>query len=588
MLAGRQGSKADPTVLVEIEQEQGSRITDFLLRGTSVSQQFPGHLRLHKEDHSEASAAPSSNSSDLVEQVLHAFCQATGWAAVATADPKQPRTRTRAPEYDPLHRQWSVVSALPMDGMLDALEMNSMPAVSESAAQTLLDGIAALIRRVDETERVVWRQEAELASNIGLSMKVDDQEELASKIDELLAQTASAMGCDAAAIYLLDDATSVLKMRGCIGLPKSRLAAPPRPLRGSLGDLEALLGNAVLIEDIASMPQWQSPEEFGSALVIPIGTLQMPQGTLWLWSERRKTFNANEVELGKRAAGELMSILERRILCKEVSSARQVNRAVDEIATRQATRLPDDQPLDRRIDIAGITESGDAVSTQFHAWTLRPDQQILACIGGAKTNGLDGCMVATTLQTTTQVLWHQALTATQLMRQTNDHLWGLGEGDWRSAMSLVEIDPASGQGCLCTAGRGISFLISTNGFRPLATSGPLLATQPEAVFSVERFTLEPRDVLLMFSPLPPKVVQQSAHEFNELLRTAHGLLSKPAKYAIDQLSRRWIELGLPYDVEKSIVWIARANPTPKKKPRPLAQTLSSGSDLKPRRTRKSR
>lgn len=553
-----------------------------------MSQQFPGHLRLHKEDHSEASSAPISSSSDLIEQVLHAFCQATGWAAVATAEPKQPRTRTRPPEYDPNSRNWSVVSALPMDGMLDAMEMNAMPAVSENSAQQLLNGIAALIRRVDEAERTVWRQEAELAANIGLSMKVDDQEELATKIDDLLAQTAAAIGCDAAAIYLLDDATSVLKMRGCIGLPKSRLTAPPRPLRGSLGDLEALLGNAVLIEDIASMPQWQSPEEFGSAMVIPIGTIQMPQGTLWLWSERRKTFNANEVEICKRAAGELMSILERRLLCKEVSAARQVHRAVDEIATRQASRLPDDQPLDRRIDMAGMTDSGDSVSTQFHSWTLRPDQQIVACIGGAKASGLDGCMVATTLQTTTEVLWHQALTASQLMRQTNDHLWGLGEGDWRSAMSMVEIDPATGQGSLCTAGRGNSFLITTNGFRPLATSGPLLATQPEAVFSVERFTLEPRDVLLMFSPLPAKIIQQSAHEFNELLRTAHSLLGKPAKEVIDKLSRRWLELGLPYDVEKSMLWITRTNPSGKKKPRPLAQTLSSSGNSKPRGTRKSR
>lgn len=553
-----------------------------------MSQQFPGHLRLHKEDHSEASSAPISSSSDLIEQVLHAFCQATGWAAVATAEPKQPRTRTRPPEYDPNSRNWSVVSALPMDGMLDAMEMNAMPAVSENSAQQLLNGIAALIRRVDEAERTVWRQEAELAANIGLSMKVDDQEELATKIDDLLAQTAAAIGCDAAAIYLLDDATSVLKMRGCIGLPKSRLTAPPRPLRGSLGDLEALLGNAVLIEDIASMPQWQSPEEFGSAMVIPIGTIQMPQGTLWLWSERRKTFNANEVEICKRAAGELMSILERRLLCKEVSAARQVHRAVDEIATRQASRLPDDQPLDRRIDMAGMTDSGDSVSTQFHSWTLRPDQQIVACIGGAKASGLDGCMVATTLQTTTEVLWHQALTASQLMRQTNDHLWGLGEGDWRSAMSMVELDPATGQGSLCTAGRGNSFLITTNGFRPLATSGPLLATQPEAVFSVERFTLEPRDVLLMFSPLPAKIIQQSAHEFNELLRTAHSLLGKPAKEVIDKLSRRWLELGLPYDVEKSMLWITRTNPSGKKKPRPLAQTLSSSGNSKPRGTRKSR
>lgn len=552
-----------------------------------MSQQFQGHLRLHKEDHPEAQSGTNPNTTLLVDQIMRAFCQATGWAAVPVHATKTPRTRTRAPELDPNTRKWNIVSALPLDGMLDAMEMEAMPAVSEAAAQQLLDSISLLLQRLDDTERTVWRQEAELASNIGLSLKVDDQEELALKIDALLEQTASAIGCDAGAVYLLDDSTSVLKMRSCIGLPKSRLALPPRPLRGSLADLEALLGNAVLIEDIASMTQWQSPEEFGSALVVPLGTLQMPQGTLWFWSERRKTFNSHEVEIAKRAAAELISIIERRILCKEVSTARQVHRDVDEIAIRQASRLPDEQPLDRRIDLAGHTDAGDTVATQFHSWNLRPDQTILACIGGAKANGLDGCMVATTLQTTTELLWSQSLTATQLMRQTNDHMWGLSDGDWRCALSLVELDPATGQGSLCTAGRNSSFLITTNGFRPLATSGPPLATQPEAVFSVERFTLEPLDVLLMFSPLPPKIVQQSAHQFNELLMAARGLLGRPAKEAISTLTRKWLELGLPYDVEKTLLWITRTNPPPKKKTRPLAQSLvSSGS--KPRRTRKDR
>lgn len=553
-----------------------------------MSQQFPGHLRLHKEDSSSTAAASSANSTELVDQVLNAFCQATGWAAVAVAETKHPRTRTRGPESTLENRKWKVVSALPMDGMLDALEMNSMPAVSETDAQKLLDSISAMILRIDEGERTIWRQEAELASNIGFSIKVDDQEELANRIDELLAQTAAAIGCDAAAIYLLDDATSVLKMRACIGLPKSRLAAAPRTLRGSLGDLEALLGNAVLIEDIAAMPQWQSPEEFGSAMVLPIGTLQMPQGTIWFWSERQKTFHATDVEIGKRAAKEIISILERRILSKEISAARQVQRDIDDIATRQLSRLPDDQPLDRRIDLAGTTDSSEGAWTQFHSWTLRPNQSIMACIGGAKASGLDGSMVATTLQTTTEILWQQSLTSSQLMRQTHDRMWGLGEGDWRSSMSIVEIDLTTGQGCLCTAGRGSSFIVTANGFRPLSTSGPLLATQPEAVFSVERFTLDYRDALLMFSPLPAKVIQQSAHQFNELLKVAHSLLGKPAKVIVEQLTRRWLELGLPCDVEKSLLWVARTPYAAKKRPRPIAESLSSSGPSKPRRTGKIR
>jgi hypothetical protein len=172
-------------------------------------------------------------------------------------------------------------------------------------------------------------------------------------------------------------------------------------------------------------------------------------------------------------------------------------------------------------------------------------------------------------------------------------MWGLGEGDWRSALSLLELDVSTGQGSLCTAGRGASYIITSNGFRPLATPGQLLATQPEAVFSHERFTLNSRDALLMFSPLPATIFQKYALEFNDLLRYAHGLLGKPARETIDLLTRRWLELGLPYDVEKSLLWLTKNEATPKKKPRPTSTSLV-GSDsgnptgLKSRRVRKSR
>jgi hypothetical protein len=213
---------------------------------------------LHKEDHAEQ-VVKAANNAGMIEELLQSFSQATGWAPIAVKDEVKTRSRTQAPEFITAHKGWNLVSALPMDGMLDASDLESQPAVSENTAKKLWSSIEKILESLQNAERTVWRQEAELASNIGVTMKVEDQEDLAISLDRSLEQAASAMGCDAAAIYLLDDATSVLKMRSCIGLPKSRLTREPRPLRGALADLEALLGNAVLIEDIATNSSWQSP-----------------------------------------------------------------------------------------------------------------------------------------------------------------------------------------------------------------------------------------------------------------------------------------------------------------------------------------
>ena len=69
------------------------------------------------------------------------------------------------------------------------------------------------------------------------------------RLEAVLRGGTEAVDCQAAALYLLDDATSQLKMRSCWGLPLDRLAAPARPLKGAVADLEALLGHAVVIED---------------------------------------------------------------------------------------------------------------------------------------------------------------------------------------------------------------------------------------------------------------------------------------------------------------------------------------------------
>ena len=54
---------------------------------------------------------------------------------------------------------------------------------------------------------------------------------------------AEAVGCQSAALYLLDDDTSELKMRSCWGLPCDRLAAPARPLRGAVGGPRSPVGS---------------------------------------------------------------------------------------------------------------------------------------------------------------------------------------------------------------------------------------------------------------------------------------------------------------------------------------------------------
>ena len=123
------------------------------------------------------------------------------------------------------------------------------PVVTDrDAAQRLAGSIAELLSELLDTRRVLWQREAELAAGVPGSAP-RGRKAPGRPFGSRIAGGAEAVGGDAIALYLLDEATTELKLRCSWGLPFDRLAAPARPLQGAVADLEALLGHAVVLDD---------------------------------------------------------------------------------------------------------------------------------------------------------------------------------------------------------------------------------------------------------------------------------------------------------------------------------------------------
>ena len=65
----------------------------------------------------------------------------------------------------------------------------------------------------------LWQREAELAAGVPLVPHREDQKHLAARLEAVLRAGAEAVGGDAIALYLLDEATTELKLRCSWGLP---------------------------------------------------------------------------------------------------------------------------------------------------------------------------------------------------------------------------------------------------------------------------------------------------------------------------------------------------------------------------------
>jgi len=366
-------------------------------------------------------------------------------------------------------------------------------------AQQLLASIEQLVARLELAEETIRRQEAELATSMGVTSHSDRGRETADRLESILESVTRSVGAVAGALYLLDDDTSTLKMRSSIGLPKTRLTDPPRELRGSLADLEALLGNAVLLSDIDMMPDWPSPEDFASALVVPVGSMTMPHGTMWFWSDKPRSYSATEVEVANLAAGRVMSEIEQSILGHEVQQSRAMQKQIDTASLIQASMLPDSQILHEDFDVNGWTFQNGSIGGGFHHWDINQQEMMTLSIGNANQPGPEGAIVSTSIQAIVRTLWQSNNTPVSIMRSINDTLWGMQDADRTASMGLIQINPATGYGSICSAGDIQSFVISHRGFRPIGSAGPMVAAQPDTIFQSNRFCLQPGEILLAFT-----------------------------------------------------------------------------------------
>ena len=208
-----------------------------------MKRRYPSHLRIHLED--STSNAPSSDLSrsnnqsglprDEIQDVLRSFTDATSWTVSERPQKNEPingMVGHHLPNQNGVSKRWRLLETIVQDGSLDAEDSTVSSCVPMDRAQHLLASIERLVARLDVAEETVRRQEAELATVVGITSYSDRGRETADRLESILESVARSLGAVAGALYLLDDETSSLKMRSCIGLPKTRLTAPPRELRG--------------------------------------------------------------------------------------------------------------------------------------------------------------------------------------------------------------------------------------------------------------------------------------------------------------------------------------------------------------------
>ena len=459
-----------------------------------MTKTIPNYLRVHRGPRRPVSASASVDATENVQSFWTAYTEATGW-----------RIDTR---YDQagVDAQLELLPAVNADAIADIDSERSLPGVSQSSAKRLAEAASRLSRQLNESRAALRRQDAELAARAAVVVGVEDQRKLADRIETTLAMAAAACGCDAAAMYMLDDETQFLKTRAVFGLPADRLEVPPRDLQGSRGDLEALVQGVVTIDDVQAGPvdSWCCPETCGGAICASINNASVPIGTMWLLSKTPTPFTKAHATAARMAAAQLATELASAVFDPRPTLRRQADDALRDIGNWQFESLPAGTRIAEGWLVDGMIESAQPWATGWHHWDILPDGSIVMAIAEANNDSMSGAMTATVARAALTAHMGYRHTPAQMMQRINDTLWNISSSDQLTSILYARVDPESGEGEIASAGAITAMVASRYGFRPLVDgrSEPL-ASHIDAQCKTTTFRMMPGETLLAYGPGMP-------------------------------------------------------------------------------------
>jgi sigma-B regulation protein RsbU (phosphoserine phosphatase) len=455
-----------------------------------------------------------------------------GQLALAPLDP-EPEEKSHPASNAPAARQDERVSG-PRGWR--ASERQRQPGAAQDrlelgAARELASAIGGMLSELLDARRALWQREAELAARTPLTPHPEEPAHLAVRLEAVLKGGAEAVGAQAAALYLLDDATTELKLRACWGLPFDRLTAPARPLRGALADLEALLGHAVVLDDPQAMRHWRAAEDFPAAVCLPVATAANLLGTLWVFSDKKRDFTDTQTNILEIVAGRVAVELEREILLHENLQLSGLKRQLAAASRLRRKLLPKLSPLVDGWQIAGCSSAAPAV---LYDWFCLGDNHLAFAIVEALDAGIAGAISAAAIRALVRAhlqYHHDVQAAIERINLTH---WTGSAGDQHATLLLGMIDVASGEVDAAMAGDGTLLCYRNGRCQPLLQPTQKLGEGPQLQYRSCHLRLEPGEVLLAAVPGLP--VRSAEHRLPELTSRLAELLANNSDLPARQLA----------------------------------------------------
>ncbi|HET6881719.1 MAG TPA: SpoIIE family protein phosphatase [Pirellulales bacterium] len=506
-----------------------------------MARSIPSYLRLYNE--ARPAAGRLADFWPGLDKLCRAFERATGWPLQCQPDPASPGDHTTL--------LWSAPAV--SDG-LDAEQLRVGVATAAGAAPThapadlaatvdLASTIGQLMSDLAHARQALWKREAELAAGVPLPLYTDEKH-LAGRLKSSLQAAAQAAHADAAALYLLDETTTYLKLRSVWGLPQERFLLPPRELALAAADLEALLGHAIVLDDAKAQATFNLPEPTAAAVCVPVASATAPLGTLWVFGNRPRSHTDHEVNMVEIVAGRIATELEREMLVAAGAEAGRAKRQLAAAERWQESHQPHTSPLSDLWQIAGWAQSAGDLSSEFYDWLVRPDNSLAIVLGSVRQQHIAAALAASELRGMVRAHAHHTGDPAEILVQVRESLAMGSPANEESALFVAVAEGSQPVVRLATAGGAQIWKITTAGVSSLASAGPPLGADSQVSPRTIELRVQPGDILVAVSEGAARTLaggQERATD--ELLSALFAHREQPAKVLVEIINDRLTALA---------------------------------------------
>ena len=329
--------------------------------------------------------------------------------------------------------------------------------------------------------------------------------DLQQVLEVVVKTVAQTIGADAAGLRLLDQEKRELVLKATYGLSQAYIDKGPVTAGESLLNNSALDGQAIVVQDMRSDPQFVKyhdeiiEEGLISCLTIGLRYREKGIGILRLYSKQKRGFSQIDISTAQIVASQsAAAIINARLYAESLESERMA-RQVRLAGVVQRHLIPHKPPVIAGWQLAGIYVPCYDVGGDFYDFVEISPDRLLINMGDVMGKGIPASLVMASLRSSLRAYAAQFEDLTRMVSRANRMFCHDAEVGEFATLFCALIDIQAGILTYCNCGHEPPLLIRDGKVIELAQGGTVIGLSPETDYVSTTIQLRPDDMIVMFT-----------------------------------------------------------------------------------------